>query len=451
MSHHPISVSDLPVGGEKLETSRLSAVMTGLFSVGAVGAVISVIFFFQKPHSFAFSWLFAFFFAFTILVGSFFWVLLHNASNSGWGVAIRRIPEILANLFPFLMVLGLPLVLPIGPFEVGQNSIWEWIGIHRAVQLNLGGVGADAHRAALHDVNLLLYEKYPFLNLFWSSEPPFLPGWMPRYFIYFGLLTLGARVLLGYSTHQDATGEVQATFSARRFSCGWLPVFALCMTFGAIDWIMSMTYSWFSTMWGVYIFAGSAMSSMAVIILCVTSFKSLGYLKIVNEEHYHIMGKLMHAFVIFWAYITFSQYFLIWYANITEETQFYLIRNTGGWQYVSMLLLVVHFLIPFVILLVRSVKKSTLKVSIVSGWLIGAHLLDLYWIIIPMRGRRMAAQGLIEDIANPLSVPHAWIGDIVALVTVVSILAYVFLRFISRYSLYPCGDPRLEESIKLTN
>ena len=223
------------------------------------------------------------------------------------------------------------------------------------------------------------------------------------------------------------------------------------MTFAANDWIMSMTYSWFSTMWGVYIFAGSAMSSMALIILCVTSFKSLGYLKFVNEEHYHIMGKLMHAFVIFWAYIAFSQYFLIWYANITEETQFYLIRNTGGWTYVSFLLMCVHFIIPFVVLLIRSVKKNVLKISVASGMLLGAHLLDIYWLIIPLRGPRLFAQGKLEDVANPITVPHAWLGDIVAVVTVVAILAYIFLRYISRVSLYPCGDPRLEESIKLTN
>lgn len=451
MSHHQISVSDLPAGGEKLETSRLSAVMTGLFGTGVVGLVLSAVFFIQNPGGFAFSWLFAFFFAFTICVGALFWVLLHNASNSGWGVAIRRIPEVIANLFPFLLVLGLPLALPLGPLEEGQNAVWEWMEIHRDVQAEQGGVGADAHREALHEDHLLLYEKYPYLNLFWSSQPPFLPGWIPRFFIYFGLLTLGARVLLNYSTHQDATGEVKATFSARRFSCGWLPVFAVCMTFAAVDWIMSMSYSWFSTMWGVYIFAGSAMSSMAVVILCVTSFKSLGHLRFVNEEHYHIMGKLMHAFVIFWAYITFSQYFLIWYANITEETQFYLIRNTGGWRNVSILLMFVHFVIPFVILLVRSVKKNMLKISVVSGWLIGAHMLDIYWLVIPMRGPRLFAQGQLEDVVNPITVPHAWLGDIVALVTVVSILAYVFLRYIARVSLYPCGDPRLAESLKLAN
>ena len=293
-------------------------------------------------------------------------------------------------------------------------------------------------------------EKYPYLNLYWSFESPFLPGWIPRYFIYFGLLTLGARVLLGYSLRQDRTGDVQPTFSARRFSCAWLPVFAVCLTFAAVDWLMSMTYTWFSTMWGVYIFAGSAMSSMALIILIVTAFKSLGYLKFVNEEHYHIKGKLMHAFVIFWAYITFSQYFLIWYANITEETTFYLIRNTGGWRYVSMLLMVTHFIIPFVILLVRGVKKDTLKVGIMSGWLLFAHMLDMYWIIIPMRGPRLQEMGVI-DLPNPIVAPHAWIGDVVAIVTVVAVLSYAFLRYIARHSMYPCGDPRLEESLKLSN
>ena len=120
------------------------------------------------------------------LCGLSVWVLLHNASNSGWGVAIRRIPEVIANLFPFLLVLGLPLVLPLGPLEQGQNAIWEWIEIHRDVQMEQGGVGPDAHRAALYDEHLLLYEKYPYLNLFWSSQPPFLPGWIPRFFIYLG-------------------------------------------------------------------------------------------------------------------------------------------------------------------------------------------------------------------------------------------------------------------------
>src|SRR2546428_8171320 len=140
----------------------------------------------------------------------------------------------------------------------------------------------------------------------------------------------------------------------RRLSLISLPMFPLCLTFGAFDWLMSLTYTWSSTRFGVFIFAGSAGSSMSLLVLVITALRQAGYLKdVVTVEHYHIMGKWMFAFCVFWAYIGYGQYMLIWYGNIPEETQFFITRNTESWWVLSMLLVIGRFLGPFAILLLR--------------------------------------------------------------------------------------------------
>jgi hypothetical protein len=180
----------------------------------------------------------------------------------------------------------------------------------------------------------VLVTKFGYMNLnTWFS-------WYTRFALYFLILWFIARTLRGKSLQQDQDGDIKHTIWSRQFSCIVLLPFALTVTFAAFDWLVGLDYNWFSTMWGVYIFAGCAWASMALSILVVTWLRSLGYLqKVVTDEHYHLMGKLLFAFTVFWAYVSFSQYFLIWYANITEETRFYLIRNTEGWQAVSIFLL----------------------------------------------------------------------------------------------------------------
>ena len=159
-------------------------------------------------------------------------------------------------------------------------------------------------------------------------------------------------------------------------------MFAISLTFAGFDWIKGLNYAWFSTMFGVNVFAGSAVASMALLIVITVTLFENGYLKrVLTAEHLHLMGKLMHAFTIFWAYIAFSQYFLIWYANIAEETQFYAIRNTGGWNYYSTFLVTIgHFFIPFVLLLPRATvitpNRAELQ-QVIGPWRDDAHLLQL--------------------------------------------------------------------------
>jgi hypothetical protein len=453
MSHY-VAVSHLPADGERLQTTKFIAWRTLLMAAGAAGVVISLLLFFmggKAANAYAFSYLFAFEVFFTIAAGSLFWCLLHNASNSAWGVAIRRIPETLAQSFVVLGLLGLPLFVPLinhlfGGMPEWTCKMWEWIGIHQELRdAGMVPAGVKAALAANHDT-LLLYKKYNYLHLGMDG----LPGWDMRYVIYFIALAFTAKKLLGYSLHQDQTGDVRPTFSARRFSCGMLPVFAVCTTFASIDWVKGLNYKWFSTMFGVNIFAGSALCSMAVIILIVGTLVKTGHLKhIVSEEHFHLMGKLMFAFTIFWAYIAFSQYFLIWYANIPEETQFYAIRNTGGWWYFSVALVFGHFVAPFVLLLRRNAKRKINYVMGCAALVIAVHVMEMYWMIMPERGRSLYPETGTAPDAMTFLTNAAF--DVLAFVTFAAVVTVVFIRNLSKHSIYPCGDPRLEESVNVAN
>ena len=450
MSHH-VSVTTLPPEGEKLQLAKFTSWRSILMLTAIVGVIVSAFLFLspgETANSFAFSYLFALEVFFTITAGATFWVLLHNASNSSWGVAIRRIPELMTQLFLPLGILALPLFMPFFPHKPAwMGHIWEWVGIHAQLTEHPPiGISTLRDSLAATPDTTLLYQKFGYLN---NGIHGIIPGMDIRMLIFFGALFAIGRKLLGYSLEQDRTGAVQPTFSARRFSCGALPLFAVCSTFAAIDWVMSMNYLWFSTMFGVNIFAGSALASMAVIILIVGTLVKTGHFKhIVTEEHFHLMGKLMHAFIIFWAYIAFSQFFLIWYANIPEETQFYAIRNTNGWWYLSLGLVFLHFAVPFVFLLKRNAKRNLNAVMAVAAFVIGVHILELYWMIIPERARSLN-YGASSGVGGAFYRDLAFDG--IALITFASIYGFFLIRLLSKHSLYPCGDPRLEESVNVVS
>jgi len=173
----------------------------------------------------------------------------------------------------------------------------------------------------------------------------------------------------------------------------------------------------------------------------------MGYLqKVVTMEHYHLMGKLLFAFTVFWAYIAFDQFFLIWYANITEETKFFLIRNSGGWWWISLLLVFGHFGIPFLILLQAWLKKRPTLISAVAVWVLLMHAVDLYWIIIPERGVSVMGPDKIGQLA-----PGGIFLDLLAFISLTSLSAWFFIRNLGQHSLYPWRDPRLQESIDVSN
>jgi hypothetical protein len=388
--------------GEYFDSGRFAGLSFVLGVTAVIALVLCAIGAIVNPHQFGYSWLFAFAFFFTLCAGCFFWTIVHHATDAEWSVVVRRQLENLAALLTVLALLFVPILLL-------RHHLFAWMDIPPGVDPSL-----DTKRA---------YLNWPFF--------------LARAVIFLGFFLLAALALRKLSAEQDKDGNPRFTISMRKVSFISLPMFALCLTFGAYDWLVGLNYRWFSTMFGVYIFAGAAGSSMCLLVLVITALRQAGYLKdVVTVEHYHIMGKWMLAFCIFWAYIGFGQYMLIWYANIPEETQYFINRNTQSWWALSMLLVIGRFFVPFAILLMRSVKKHPHRLCIVAGWLVFMQMLDIYLVVLPS----LHGTGF-----------HPSIWDLLSLVAIGATLGFVYLRMVPKTSLFPVRDPRLIESLQTVN
>src|SRR5438094_4211006 len=388
--------------GEYFESSRFAGLSFVLGVVAVIALVLCLVGAFVSPHQFSYSWLFAFGFFFTLCAGCFFWTIVHHATDAEWSVVVRRQLENIAVLLTVLAVLFVPILLL-------RHHLYSWMDIPRGVEAAL-----DSKRAYLNSQFFVL-----------------------RAVVFLGFFLFAALALRRFSVLQDKDGNPRFTIDMRKVSFISLPMFALCLTFGAFDWLMSLNYRWFSTMFGVYIFAGTAGSSMALLVLVITALRRAGYLNgIVTLEHYHIMGKWMFAFCVFWAYIGFGLYMLIWYANIPEETQYFLTRNTESWWGLSMVLVVGRFFGPFAILLLQSIKKHSRQLCYVAAWILLMQMLDIYLVVLPA----LHGTGV-----------HVSLWDFAALIAIGVTLAFAYLRIVGRTSLFPVRDPRLVESLKLVN
>ncbi len=388
--------------GEFFETSRFAGLSLICGAIGLVALILSFVGGFLSPVQFSFSWLFGFFVFFTLCIGCLFWTIVHHVVDAEWSVVVRRQMENIALLMPVLAVLFLPVLF-------WKKYLYRWMNIPLGIDHVL-----DAKRA--------------YLN--WGF-------FLFRAIFFFVALSLVAWLLRRLSVKQDRDGNPRYTLLMRKLGFVGLPVFAFSLTFGAFDWVMSLNWHWFSTMWGPYIFAGTAGSSMALIILVTAALQKAGYLReVVTIEHYHIMGKWLLAFTVFWAYIGFSQYMLYWYANIPEETQYFLIRNTESWNVLSWFLVVFRFFVPFALLLPRYSKKKLTVLLCIAGWIICMQVLDIYVVVLPA----LHGTGV-----------HLSILDFLPLIGIGGTLAFFYLRIVGKTSLFPVRDPRLLESLRLTN
>ena len=388
--------------GEYFESGRFAglSVLLGVIAFVALalcgaGAAIDT-------RQFSYSWLFAFAFFFTLCAGCFFWTIVHYAVDAEWTVVVRRQLENIAVLIGVVAIFFIPIFLL-------RHQLFDWMNIPHGAEENL-----DSKRA--------------YLNLTF---------FVVRAVFFLGFFIIASQLLKRFSVRQDKDGNPKFTIWLRKVSFVSLPLFALCLTFGAYDWLLGLQYRWFSTMFGVYIFAGAAGSSMSLLVLIISALRKAGYLQnVVTMEHYHIMGKWMFAFTVFWAYIGFGQYMLIWYANMPEETNYFIVRNTESWWYLSMLLVFGRFFGPFVILLLRSIKKHPHQLCYVAYWILFMQLLDMYLVVLPA----LHGTGI-----------HLSLWDLVAVIAMGSTLAFAFLRIVGKTSLFPVRDPRLIESLKLVN
>jgi hypothetical protein len=388
--------------GEFVEPNRFSGLSVILGLVGLVGLGLSVVGAFVSPHQFSFSWLFAFSFFFTLIAGSFFWIIVHHVTDAEWSVVVRRQLENLALLMPLMAVFFIPIVL-------FRHHIYEWMNIP---------VGQDH----------LLDSKRAYLN--WNF-------FLVRSVFYFVFFSAVAWLFRRLSIRQDRDGNPAYTLKMRKLAFVALPLFGFSLTFGAYDWLLGIDYKWFSTMWGVYIFAGAAGSSMSLLVLVVAALQKAGYLReTITTEHYHIMGKWMLSFTVFWAYIGFSQYMLIWYANMPEETEYFIRRNTESWNALSLFLVIGRFFVPFAILLLRAPKKKPQRLCLIAAWIVFMQMVDIYIVILPA----LHGVGVLVSV---------W--DFMPLLGIGATLAFFYLRLAAKSSLFPNRDPRLLESLRIIN
>ena len=356
----------------------------------------------QNRQQFHFSYLVGFSYFSSLSLGALFYVMVQHLTGSAWSVTVRRLMENIMRTVPLALLLVIPIFL-------GTHSLYEW-----------------THASAAQDH--LLAKKIGFLNDQW---------FIIRGVIAIGLWSLLALRLYSISRKQDDNGSLAYTKAAEKWSAPGMVVLFLSASMAAFDWIMSLDPHWWSTMFGVYFLSGGALSFMAALIAICLALRSAGYLtNSIREEHYHDLGKWLFALTVFWAYIAFSQYMLIWYGNLPEETVWFQRRLAGSWSLFRPLLIFGHFFVPFFVLMPRSSKRNLKLLGFFAGWMIFMHYVDLYWQIMPV----LHGQGFTPNWMDPV----AWLA-------VGSAYALVFWSGLRQKPLVPVGDPRLEQCLAFHN
>ena len=343
-------------------------------------------------------------FCLSLALGALFFVLLQHLTRAGWSVAVRRLAEVVAATLPALALMGLPLLL-------ATRTLYEWFAP--------GQLSAAEGQAVL--------EKSAYLNAGF---------FVFRYVACFAVLGLLAWYYLRMSVRQDRTGDAGVTRRLQWLSAPAMVLFAFALTVLAIDLLMSRWPLWYSTIFGVYYFAGCVVGSLALLILMAVWLQAAGRLRdIITVDHYHDLGKLLFAFVVFWAYIAFSQYMLIWYGNMPEETVWLASRQSHGWAFIGLALLLGHFLLPFLALLSRVPKRRQGWLAAAAVWLLLMHWLDVYYLVVPHGGTPLAFG--LPDLAGALGVGGLFVAALGGR--------------LGQQSLVAERDPRLAESLSFEN
>lgn len=404
-----------------LLSTRATTLAGAMAAVGALGLLLTAIgaFVLSPAHALA-AFEVGLFTCTAASLGSLFLVMILHSVNAGWSATIRRQLENIASIIPLCCIgLGLVVVIElIGPGREGSGVLLTWL-------------------LAEKRGDYLVQHKAGFLN------PVFFAI---RWFIYSAVWSFLALRLRAISRQQDRTGDRWLTRKAR-FMSGWgLLACALTTAFASFDFLMAMDYRFFSTMFGVYFFAVSALAAVSVCSIVLAVLRGFGRLTgVVTEEHFHDLGKLVFAFTCFWAYISFSQYFLIWYSNIPEETYWYLHRTTGDWKPLFVALAIGHFIVPFVLLVSRLPKRSTLGLGAAGVYLLILTVADLVWVIRPMVYLNVPW----APVENP-GIAGWWL-DAAGILGVLGLYGAVLVRQIASAPLIPIRDPLLHESLAHKN
>jgi len=355
--------------------------------------------------------------ALTMCIGGLFFIILQHLTTAGWSVVVRRVAEaVTAGLVPLLFLV---LAVCVVPTLFGSSYIYDWAN------------------TAFADDHPLIHHKAGYLNG---------PFFLVRVLVYFAIWIGLAGFYSKHSLAQDEDQDPKRTLKMQKISGVAMILFALTATFAAFDLSMSLNAEWFSTMYGVYFFAGSFWSLNAVLVLFSLWLEKRGQLKnVVTTEHFHDIGKMLFAFTFFWSYVAFSQFMLYWYADIPEETGWFHYRMWGDWTALSIALAAGHFLIPMLGLLSRHVKRNRAVLASWAVYCLVFHYIDMYWNVMPELFNGVPGQ-------DPAHAGTTWNPmDLTAFVGVVGFVLFAILKRFDGKSAVALGDPRLPESLRFEN
>lgn len=343
---------------------------------------------------------------FTFLAGvgitALFMVSIEYLAGAVWSTPIRRVFEMMSSIVLFLPLFALPVVLSMG-------NVFEWM-----------------FPAAATDQ--VLINKAPYLNQ---------PFFLVRLAVILGIWILFYVLFTKNSRKQDETGDQSLTARNIKLSAIFIPVMGLSITALSIDFLMSLEPHWFSTIFGVNFFIGSLVAALGFITIAVILLNENGYLgKGIVRDHYYSLGFAMFAGCVFWTYTAFSQGMLIWYANMPEETPWYLHRWEDGWNVITLSLLVVHFIVPLFGLIQRKNKTNPARMIFMSCWLIFAHMFDLYWIVMPVHSHVAGTHG-----------PSIGLSELAAALIAIGFIVVLFQQQTKNKNLVPVGDPKLQRGL----
>ncbi|MFZ4622164.1 MAG: quinol:cytochrome C oxidoreductase [Bacteroidota bacterium] len=363
-----------------------------------VGLALVVLSYMTDPTRAAFNNIIGFTFLASVGVGAVFFIALEYIAGAVWTTPFRRVLEFLGMLLVPTALMAIPLFFKL-------HDLFHWT--------HTEDVAKDA----------VLTAKAPYLNeqSFTIRFGIFMVIWLAFYFIF-----------RHNSMKQDKDNDQKRTKKNIALAAAFIPLLAISISLFSIDWLMSLEPHWFSTMFGVYYFTGTILTALAVTTFFVVSLSQKGFFfKGINENHYYSFGALMFGLLSFWAYIAFSQFMLIWYANLPEENFWYIERWQNGWEYVSIAITLVHFWIPYFLLVSRPSKMNTGNLKRMAALLVFAHLLDLYWLVMPT----FNASPVFSYFE--LAFPILSIGLIIV----------VFALQAKAFNIVPVGDPKLQRGI----
>jgi Ni/Fe-hydrogenase subunit HybB-like protein len=385
----------------KTEVPALARLQQRALIVGVLGLAAGALGAFQNPDQFLRSWLIGFLFCLGLSLGSLGLLMLQHMSGGQWGLVGRRVFEAASRNLPFVALLFLPIL-------IGLPRLYDWA------------------RPEAVQADHILQMKAPYLNV---------PFFIARAVLYFVLWIGGAWTLNKWSSGQDRGAIAVTPADSRRFrvvSAPGLVVYVLSLTFAVTDWVMSLDPHWYSTIFGFIFVAGQGLAGFALVIAVLSTLTDTEpYATYLNKRHFLDLGKLLLAFVMLWAYFSFSQFLIIWAGNLPEEIPFFLDRLQGGWQYLSAAILLGHFALPFTLLLSRDLKRRPRLLAKVAIFILLFRYLDLVWLVAPMFGHEGFPLHWL-NLAVPAGLAGLWFS--------------LFARQLRSRPLLPLNDPFFKEA-----